>query len=225
MAFAVALTACASTNSRGNGFTGNGSTGDGNSFRASSARTLTPEAKLALGTIKLEGTQQAVDANTAGKLLPLWQLMVQLQSSSSTAPQEVTAVTDAIKAAMTPQQVTTIEGMSVTTADIFSLLQSEAQASGSGSGRTGSSGFGGRNNRQGGRQFFFAGGPGGAGGPPGDFGGGAFRNANGNGSSSASPADPSQAAQAAQARENATSILVENQVIRLLEAKLSRQPG
>src|SRR5512140_6761 len=104
---ALVVSACASTaNGSASGFASG--SGAGSSFR-SSTRTLAPEAKLALGIIKLEGTPQAVDAKTAARLLPLWQLMVQLHSSSSTAPQEVTAVLDQIKSTMTPQQVNTID--------------------------------------------------------------------------------------------------------------------
>lgn len=225
-ALALALTACGSrTNGATNGFGGSGS----GSFRNA---TLTPDAKLALGTIKLEGSAQAVDPATAAKLIPLWQLMVQLHSSSSTAPQEVTAVVDQIRATMAPAQLSQIDGMSLSAADIFSLLQSEAQAGGAagGTGGSGSNGFGGRNNRQGdgGRVFFvgpggFAGGPGGGFG--GGFGGGGARTTTGNGSTSTSQLTPAEQAQALQARENATSTLVENQLIRLLEIKLHSQPG
>lgn len=229
-AIALVLSACASANRTGDPAAGSGST-SGTSFRNSASRPLTADAKLALGTIKLEGTAQAIDAKTAAKLIPLWQLMVQLHSSSSAAPQEVTAVLEEIQATMTPSQVNAIDGMSFTSADVFSLLQSEAQAnSGSGgAGGSGSNGFSGRNNRQGGGVFFagpggFGGGPGG-GGFGGGFGGGGFRTANGNGSSSTSQLTPAEQAQAAQARENAISSLVENQLIRLLETKLGRQPG
>ena len=71
-----AVTACASRagNGSANGF-GNagGSSGSGNSFRSSGGAStpLSPEAKLALGTIKLEGSQQAVDSKMAANLLPL----------------------------------------------------------------------------------------------------------------------------------------------------------
>ncbi len=240
-AFALVLTACAgSRNGSGNGNTGgsgNGTGGgfggsSGNSFRNNAARSLTADAKLALGTIKLEGTAQAVDAKTAAKLIPLWQLMVQLHSSSSTAPQEVTATQDAIQAAMTPAQVHTISGMSFTSADIFSLFQNQAQASG-GSNSGSGGGFGGGGSRNGGgngRIFFgggggFGGGPGGGGFGGGGFGAGGVRTANGSGTGSNTQLTTQQQAQAAQARENAISSLVEEQLIRLLETKLSSQPG
>src|SRR5574341_1159313 len=103
-----------------------------NSFRSGtgSARSLTPEARLALGTLKLEGTPQAVDSALAAKLLPLWQLLAQLNGSSSTAPQEVTAVLDQIRATMTAEQVKTINNMQLTSADIFTVLQGQGNQSG-----------------------------------------------------------------------------------------------
>jgi hypothetical protein len=171
---------------------------------------LSPESKLALGTIKLEGTKQAVDSKMAANLLPLWQLLFQLNSSSSTAPQEVTAVLDQIKITMTPEQISTINSMTLTQADIFTVIQQQAQANGSGD--TTGSGSTGRNRGNGGGFVFVGGGPGGGG-----FPGGGFRT-NGN----ADPSTSSQtAAQAAQARQNAISNLMINQVIRLLETKLS----
>ena len=105
-----------------------------NGFRngADATGPLNPEAKLALGTIKLEGTKQAVDPKMAASLVPLWQLLFQLNSSSSTAPQEVTAVVDQIKTTMTPAQLNTINSMTLTQADIFTVFQQEAQANGVG---------------------------------------------------------------------------------------------
>ena len=117
------VTACgsgsASTNSVGGG---NAST---NSFRSNAAAStpLDAESKLALGTLKLEGTKQAIDPKMAANLIPLWQLLYQLKSSTSSAPQEVTAVVDQIKATMTPVQVSTINNMTLSQADIFTAFQ------------------------------------------------------------------------------------------------------
>jgi len=209
------VTACgsgsASTNSVGGG---NAST---NSFRSNAAAStpLDAESKLALGTLKLEGTKQAIDPKMAANLIPLWQLLYQLKSSTSSAPQEVTAVVDQIKATMTPVQVSTINNMTLSQADIFTAFQ---QANGSsGTTSTGTSGSTGRN-RGGGGGFIFAGGPGG-GGPPG--GGGFPGGGAGGGVSTSSTQTPAQVAQAAQARQNAVSSLLINQVIKLLQSKLS----
>jgi hypothetical protein len=224
------LTACGSGSAVSDGASTNG--GSTNSFRngANTTGPLNPEAKLALGTIKLEGTKQAVDPKMAANLVPLWQLMFQLNSSTSTAPQEVTAVEDQIKTTMTSEQINTINSMKLTQADIFTVFQQEAQANGTGgsnsTGGTGPSNFGGgnrgnRGNGGGGFVFVEGGGPGGFGG--GGFGGGA-RNNGGTGSTSttttSSAQTAAQAAQAAQARQNAISNLLINQLIRLLETKL-----
>ena len=209
------LTACGSGSaSINNAGSGNAST---NSFRSGAAAStpLDAESKLALGTLKLEGTKQAIDPKMAANLIPLWQLLYQLKSSTSSAPQEVTAVVDQIKATMTPVQVSTINNMTLTQADIFTAFQ---QANGSsGTTGTGTSGSTGRN-RGGGGGFIFAGGPGG-GGPPG---GGGFPGGGAGGSpSTSSTQTPAQVVQAAQARQNATSSLLINQVIKLLQSKLS----
>jgi hypothetical protein len=207
------LTACgsgnASTNTAGSG---NAST---NSFRSGAASTpLDAESKLALGTLKLEGTKQAIDPKMAANLIPLWQLLYQLKSSTSSAPQEVTAVVDQIKATMTPVQVSTINNMTLSQADIFTAFQ---QANGSsGTTSTGTSGSTGRN--RGGGNFIIAVGPGG-GGPPG--GGGFPGGGAGGGVSTSSTQTPAQVAQAAQARQNAVSSLLINQVIKLLQSKLT----
>ncbi|HEX8993261.1 MAG TPA: hypothetical protein VF784_16385 [Anaerolineales bacterium] len=216
LAGALLLAACAGQSAPST----SGGDGGSNSFRSSTGsgafRNLSPEAKLALGTIKLEGTSQAVDPKLAAKLVPLWQLMAQLDSSNSSAPQEVTAVMDQIKSTMAADQVTAISDMSLTQADLFSVFQQQAQANGSsGSGGSGSSGGG---NRGGGGLFFGGGGPGG---PGGGFGGG-FR-PNGGGSGNAGSAGSQlTSAQAAVARENAISTLLINQLVRLLQTKLGR---
>ena len=212
------LTACgsgsASTNNAGSG---NAST---NSFRSGAAAStpLDAESKLALGTLKLEGTKQAIDPKMAASLIPLWQLLYQLKSSTSSAPQEVTAVVDQIKATMTSDQVSTINNMTLTQADIFTAFQQANESNGTtGTGTSGSTG----GNRGGGGGF--PGGPGG-GGPPGGGipGGGGFPGGGaGGGASTSSTQTPAQVAQAAQARQNATSSLLINQVIKLLESKLT----
>ncbi len=178
---AMVLTACGSSNSS----TANGAGSTTSSRNGGSTRTatLTPTSILAIGTFKLEGTPQAVDATEAAKLIPLWQLMNQLDASSSTAPQEVTATVNAIQAAMTPTQVQAINGMQISSRDIFTVLQQSGALpaggfggtgqNGSGSTRTGNSGFGGSGNFGGGNRN-----GGGGGGGAFILGGGQFGGAN-----------------------------------------------
>ena len=223
------LTACGAGSPASSGFGGGGTSNSG--FRLSGNRNtpLTSEAKLALGTIKLEGTAQAVDAKMAAKLIPLWQLMDQLKTSSSSAPQEVSAVEDQIKSTMAPDQLNTINGMKLTQADIFTAFQAQAQTGGSGAATAAGAGGTNRGNRAGGGGFVFAGGgpPGGGGFGGGGFGGGGFggggaRPNGAGGTGSTLQTSSLTAAEAAQARENATSALVINQLVKLLETKLSR---
>jgi len=77
------------------------------------ATALTPALKLAVGTISLENTDQAVDAASAAKLLPLWQLIEQLDTSGMAAPEEITAVVNEIRLTMTSGQITAIDAMPI----------------------------------------------------------------------------------------------------------------
>jgi hypothetical protein len=205
---ALVLSACGAARSSGS------SSSSAGGFRSTAARNLplTPEAKLALGTIKLEGTPQAIDASMAANLLPLWQLMAQLNGSSSTAPQEVTAVLNQIQATMNPEQVKVISSMQLTTADIFTAFQ----ASQTGGTSSGSSTAGGSQGGQGGGRIFFGGGGGpGGGGFGGGFGGnGATRSGTTtNGTGASATQTPQQAA-------NQISLIVVNQVVQLLESRV-----
>jgi hypothetical protein len=189
------------------------------------SRPLTPEAKLALGTIRLDGTAQAIDPDHAAQLLPLWQLLAQLNGSTSAAPQEITAVVDQIRATMSAEQVKAIDGMQLTSNDVIAAFQQERQASGTGgngngfAGRSSSdpapSSSGSRRN-QGGQNFFFAGG-----GPPGGFGGG-FGNNGGTRTNGAQSQNGSSgnSSQTAQSFSNATTAILVNQVIQLLENRI-----
>ncbi len=96
---------------------------------AATESAVTPALKLAAGTLKLEGTDQAIDAASAARLLPLWQLLDQLQGSSATAPQEIGAVIDEIQVNMTAAQLTAINAMSITQAQLGSTSANSAKAS------------------------------------------------------------------------------------------------
>ncbi len=90
------------------------------------ATAMVPGLKLAVGTLNLEGTDQAVDSAAAAKLLPLWELLEQLDTSGSAAPQEVTAVVDEIQLNMTSVQIQAINAMKI---DQSQVLGSTSAAS------------------------------------------------------------------------------------------------
>lgn len=72
--------------------------------------------QLAFGTLRLEGTANAVTAAEAAKLAPLWQALKTLAASSTSATEEVIAVQNQISAAMTPAQIGAIAGLKLTNA-------------------------------------------------------------------------------------------------------------
>jgi len=82
------------------------------------------EEKLAVGTLKLEGTDQAVTAEQASTLLPLWKAVKSLSSSDTISQDEITALYDQIKEAMTDGQVQAIENLNLTQEDMTALMES-----------------------------------------------------------------------------------------------------
>lgn len=70
--------------------------------------------QLALGTLKLEGTAQAVTPEQAQALLPLWQAMVALTGNTMTVPEEMDAVENQLLAGMTPEQLKAIDDLQIT---------------------------------------------------------------------------------------------------------------
>jgi len=74
--------------------------------------------QLAFGTLELEGTSNQVTPEQAKTLLPLWQAIVALSGSETTAEAELTAVQNQIAEAMTPEQLAAIAAMQLTNADL-----------------------------------------------------------------------------------------------------------
>lgn len=94
------------------------------STAANAANTpLTADVKLMVGTMKLDGTANAVTATQASTLLPLWQAYQALVNSSTSAQAEKDAVINQIKADMTADQLKAIDAMNLKQSDIQSLFQ------------------------------------------------------------------------------------------------------
>lgn len=106
---AAALSACAGANTDSN--------------NGSNSEELSLSTKLLIGTLKLEGTPQAVDAKEAANLLPLWNLLKSLTSSDTSAQQEIDSIVGQIQAAMTPEQLQAIDAMKLTRQDTFRVMQ------------------------------------------------------------------------------------------------------
>ncbi len=112
---ALALTACSGSVKATNNPTG--------LQTDETVRELPLSTKLALGTLKLEGTAFAVDSDQAADLLPLWQVLDNLSSSDSAAPEEITAITEQIQETMTAEQLQAIDEMNLTPEDMFATMQ------------------------------------------------------------------------------------------------------
>lgn len=103
--------------------------------------------QLAVGTLMLEETPQAVTAEQAQELLPLWQMLRTLQQSGTAAQAEIEAVLNQIQAAMTPEQLAAIEEMDLTPGNMRDMFQELELGMGRGEGSSGSQG-GGSDRRQ-----------------------------------------------------------------------------
>ena len=128
---------------------------------------LSETVQIALGTPKLDGTQNDLTPDQATELIPLWETLRLLETSDTASQKEIEALDAQIKETMTANQIQAITAMNLTRQDMLTILQ--AQGGGNGFGQQANNGQG-RNtsgNGNGNRQFGGGGGfvPG-AGGPP-----------------------------------------------------------
>lgn len=109
--FALTLTACSGTAS---------------ASQASSTQesaSLPAATELIVGTLKLEGTDQAVSADQAKELLMLWQVYQELSNNDTAAQAEFDGLIDQIQGTMTAAQMQAIVAMKLTQSDVFALVQ------------------------------------------------------------------------------------------------------
>lgn len=93
---------------------------------------LSTETQLALGTLKLEQTDLAVNEQSASELLPLWQAMQSLRNSDMAAEQEIIAVINQIQDMMDADQVSSIAEMKLTEESMTAMIESGEIALGRG---------------------------------------------------------------------------------------------
>ena len=86
------------------------------------AEALPASAKLILGTFKLEGTENAVTAEQAAELLPLWQVYQSLTTSDTAAQTEIDALVQQLQETMTSSQVKSIDAMNLTQNDVMTVM-------------------------------------------------------------------------------------------------------
>lgn len=115
----LALTACS-----GNASNTQQQFNPGQSTNAASTE-LPPASKLVVGSFKLEGTDNAITAEQATELIPLWQVYKQLSTSDTAAQEEITSLAEQIQETMTADQMAAIDAMNLTPQDIFTTMQEQ----------------------------------------------------------------------------------------------------
>ena len=129
--------------------------------------TMTEDEKLAIGTLKLEGTDLAVDKEEAQTLLPLWKAVQALKTDETVSEQEMNALYQQIKKTMSAEQVRAIDEMTFTSEDINELMANLGIGFGSKTEGTSNQRFSGNSQMPSGGGFPSGGGrPSGGGAPP-----------------------------------------------------------
>lgn len=122
--FAIALTAC-SSRSAGTPI-------------SSTSNDLPIETQLAVGTLKLDGTDQDVSVEQAEQLVIYWQVYKELSQSEMAAQAEIDGLITQIQETMTGDQMQAISDMAITQQDVFTSMQGITVTSSSSRDSTGS---------------------------------------------------------------------------------------
>ena len=83
---------------------------------------LSPALQLVVGTLMMEETDLALDADLAATLLPYWKLYISLTGSDITAREELDGLVNEIEHLMTPDQINYIIGLELTQESMMTLI-------------------------------------------------------------------------------------------------------
>ncbi len=120
---AIILTACATPAGAATQANPTQANGSANANNANNNAPLSLASQLALGTLKLKETSYPVTTDQAAALLPLWEGLRSLSSSTSFSQLEYDALVKQIQETMGPEQVQAITDMKLTQADIGKTMQ------------------------------------------------------------------------------------------------------
>jgi hypothetical protein len=127
---------------------GNANSQGGSTNGTTGSTELSLESIAGVGILKLEGTDQAIDAAKAAELLPLFKALKTLSTNNNTAVAEISALNSQIKNTLTADQLTAIQNLKITSSDVRTLMESNGlvttgSSSGTRSNSSGQGGFGG----------------------------------------------------------------------------------
>jgi hypothetical protein len=122
--FALVLAACGTTGAESEVTSSSADqNNDANMAVGEPQFNMPTEMTLMLGTVKLDETELAVDAEQASQLLPLWKALRGLGESETAAQVEVDALVSQIEDTMTPEQISSIEAMELTMQDMGAVAE------------------------------------------------------------------------------------------------------
>ena len=81
------------------------------------------ENKLAVGILSLEGTDQAVTADQAKAMLPLWEAVKSLRTDSKTTTAEINGLYQQIEQLLTPDQVQAIQDLNLNPQEVQAMME------------------------------------------------------------------------------------------------------
>jgi hypothetical protein len=84
---------------------------------------LNTESKLILGTLKLDGSEQAITAKQARELVIYWQVYQEISQSDTAAQEEISGLLTQIEGTMTDAQMQAIDALGLTQRDVMTVMQ------------------------------------------------------------------------------------------------------
>jgi len=136
----IALAACSSPTAT---TAAPASSNTGGAIDPTAAAAATLENRLAPGILALEGTAQAITADQAKQLLPLWQQVQTLDNTGTAATSDYQTVYQQIEGILTSDQTSAIIAMSMNQTDLQTLMTTYGISVTPGAGGIGGGGFGG----------------------------------------------------------------------------------
>lgn len=121
----LSLAACGSKGKAQGESTQASSSASSSALKQDYENALPPVGQLMVGIFRLEDTEQAVTAEQAKTLLPLWKAYRNMSSNDSASAAELESLAEDIEATLTPEQIKAIVAMKLTRQDMTAVMQEQ----------------------------------------------------------------------------------------------------